>query len=79
MFFSCLNQFRLLRIFCRSISNAGFLRLRDEESFLFAVPNAGIFLKELSKGRLDVLRILSRRQFHDIPEEVGCPTKARAL
>jgi len=46
------------------IFNQGFLVIRTEESYTFSVPMAGQWLKHLLSGRLELIRILKRRRYH---------------
>ena len=44
----------------------GLLLHRDRASFWLAVPNAGVFMKDLRKGREELLRMLKRAKFKEV-------------
>ena len=49
-----------------TLIRTGLLLHRDRTSFWLAVPNAGVFMKDLRKGRDTLLKMLKRAKFKEV-------------
>lgn len=45
---------------------------KDPELYWFAIRRQGLFMSNYTKGRVEILRMLKRRQTKDMLEKVRC-------
>ena len=50
--------------------NCGVLLLREVDSYWFAIPNVGTFVKSCLKGRQEVISILKKTKWKEMLSEV---------
>ena len=61
----------LLIIYAFSVLvNNGLLQCRDIGSWWLGIPGAGVFMKHFTKGRQTILRMIKRRKFKEILQQV---------
>ena len=56
--------------FSSVLVNCGLLQCRDVGSLWLGIPGAGVFMKHFTKGRTNILRMIRRRKFKEILQQV---------
>lgn len=60
-----------LLIDCRELVRNGLLIAKGSDAFLFSVPHASKFVDSVIKGRKELVQLVKRRKYSEIPQRVG--------
>jgi len=52
------------------LMHAGFLLIKDAQSYWFSCPYSGLFLQNVVQGRKEILSLIRKKRFHEILESV---------